>query len=148
MSTTQVSLRAALTTMPAQEVFDIVTKHLLTQKVQARTMRRNVPVPEGLKPKPLDPEQFRCVYRTPEGNKCAVGCLISDEEYANDGPMLEYLGGIRSVVSEAYRDLDDEDLPNLVLLSELQSVHDDHPSVDWETELRRVAQWNGLQFNP
>lgn len=46
-----------------QEVFDTVVLHLLKQEAKA----------EG--------EDGECLYRDPEGRKCAVGCLIPDEQY-------------------------------------------------------------------
>lgn len=47
-----------------QEVFDIVVKHLFTQKQQS-----------------VECEGGRCLYRGPNGLKCAVGVLIKDEDY-------------------------------------------------------------------
>lgn len=46
-----------------QETFDKVARHLLTQQAKAEQ-------PDG-----------NCAYRGEHGRKCAVGCLISDEEY-------------------------------------------------------------------
>jgi hypothetical protein len=48
--------------MTEQEIFDTVVRHLKKQG------RRAV-------------DRGQCVYRHPEGLKCAVGCLISDAEY-------------------------------------------------------------------
>lgn len=45
-----------------QEVFDYVAKHLIKQGKQAVA-------------------GSNCAYRSPEGLSCAVGCLITDEEY-------------------------------------------------------------------
>lgn len=48
--------------MTEQEIFDKVIKHLYTQKVQA--------IRDG-----------DCAYRGENGTMCAVGCLLTDEEY-------------------------------------------------------------------
>lgn len=49
--------------MTAQQIFDKVTHHLYTQRRRAIT-------DDGL-----------CLYRAPNGDKCAIGCLISDDQY-------------------------------------------------------------------
>ena len=50
-----------------QEIFDQVVDHLLTQG--KRSIDKNIGSGNG------------CAYRTSSGLSCAVGCLISDEEY-------------------------------------------------------------------
>ena len=47
-----------------QEIFDHVANHLLMQRA------------------PASNEEGTCYYRTPNGNQCAFGCLLTDEEYA------------------------------------------------------------------
>ena len=49
--------------MNTQQIFDKVATHLLTQNARSAA--------EG-----------SCLYRSPSGLKCAVGCLISDSVYA------------------------------------------------------------------
>lgn len=108
--------------MDNQEIFDTVVKHLRTQKVQAVN---------GV---------GSCQYRTDDGLKCAIGCLLTDSEYS---PSME---GCR--VSEI-------SLParlhgNLRLLGELQNVHDHHGdtggATKWEEALRAVADKFGLLY--
>ena len=48
-----------------QEVFDHVINHLVTQGNRSYST-------------------LMCVYRSPEGMSCAVGCLMSDKEYHPD----------------------------------------------------------------
>lgn len=60
----------------------------------------------------------RCHYRSPNGNKCAIGCFIPDEKYdpaMDDGMMTRQ-------VCEIIRD----DLPtnDINFLYHLQSAHD------------------------
>lgn len=107
--------------MTVQEVFDKVTKHLLEQNHKSEF--------DG-----------SCRYRSPDGTMCAIGCLITDEEY-----------------SEYMEDTDVESLMNLgmllhlkshvELLRELQFVHDICYVNDWETELRYLAQKFNLEWN-
>jgi hypothetical protein len=54
--------------MTPQEIYDTVAKHLFAQGVRSR----------GKKP---GSEDTGCLYRGPEGTKCAVGVLMSDEVY-------------------------------------------------------------------
>lgn len=90
----------------AQEVYDRIAAHLSTMVEQSRGTR---------------PGSFvgaSCMYRSPTGSRCAVGCAIDDDEY---DPRMEG----RGVVDLA----NDGDLPwrlrpHLQLLSDLQVLHD------------------------
>ncbi|MGQ7794514.1 hypothetical protein ACUN0C_19085 [Faunimonas sp. B44] len=75
-----------------QETFDKVVRHLFAQGKQAK-------------------ERDTCRYRTADGLMCAVGCLISDEDYdpSFEGQFVDRLP-IR--------------LPHIPLLRELQAIHD------------------------
>lgn len=107
--------------MNAQEVFDKVATHLLTQK------KRSIDSKKG------------CLYRGPDGLKCAVGCLIPDEEY--DPVMevgitalltgLDYLIG-KPVVSSLRE--------HLTLLTDLQLIHDAHEPLVWKEQLKKTAR--------
>ena len=57
----------------AQEVFDQVATHLLTQNERS-----------------LDGAS--CSYRNCDGLKCAAGCLISDDEYDNQMEGIDWRG--------------------------------------------------------
>lgn len=101
-----------LTECTAQDVFDTVAEHLLTQKQKA-----------------LDPDG-RCVYRTEKGLKCAAGCLIPDDK---DAEFYEGSSWIRLArdkkVPVLYKDL----------IGRLQRVHDMCPVEDWISELNDAA---------
>lgn len=56
--------------MTEQEIFDKVVVHLANQKVKSTDGATD--------------EGGICLYRGPEGRMCAVGCLLSDEEYSPD----------------------------------------------------------------
>lgn len=86
--------------MDDQEIFDTVAEHLFRQGTRSYAMDRG------------------CLYRGPDGTKCAVGCLIQDDDYT---PNMEN--------KSVYALEEDGLLPkylmkNIRLLSSLQMVHD------------------------
>jgi len=91
----------------AQEVFNHVIKHLVTQG-------RRCHIEEA------------CLYRSPEGMSCAVGCLMSDEEYHPDMESAEVPDII--VNFDQIKWMDDY----LPLLSDLQVLHDEERT--WNDE--------------
>lgn len=97
-----------------QEAFDKVARHLLTQK------RKSIGSKGG------------CCYRTNEGLRCAIGCLIPDELYDR---RLEgfYVSELRELLRKIINN------PHMGLLSELQHIHDQREVEDWEPLLRDVA---------
>jgi hypothetical protein len=95
---------------PLQTVFDLVAAHLIQQGGPAYQLDAN-----GLK---------QCMYQTPAGQHCAVGCLLDDEELSYKREQAD----VRSLASE-FRILginkefwNRHDL--LELLAELQLTHD------------------------
>lgn len=88
---------ATLKEASLQDIFDQVVTHLLKQNKQALA-------PNGA-----------CKYHTDSGLKCAVGCLISDDEYYPDmdnGLSISKITGL-CYTNEKYK-----------LLSRLQLIHD------------------------
>ncbi len=71
-------------TMTAQEVFDTVAKHLLTQN------RRSCLFDE------------KCAYRGTGGLMCAAGCLIPDDQYDES---MEGAGWLDLDLSDVHREL-------------------------------------------
>ena len=113
--------------MTNQEAFDKVVAFLTKQN--CRSMSVN-----GL----------YCAYRGIGGMKCAVGCLIPDDEY---DPKMDGLGSldIRSI-------LKDFSIPSLNgiavdLLESLQRVHDNVSPEYWQGKFEEVAHKFGLVFN-
>lgn len=104
-----------------QEVFDQVATHLLKQNKRAINDR------DG------------CGYRGKDGTKCAVGCLISDEEY---NPVWDRCGEEwctlveNNVVPSAHCNL----------LFKLQEVHDHYMIESWLKELDHIAKDYGLKM--
>ena len=115
--------------MTHQEIFDEVAAHLLTQKKQAVN-------DEGV-----------CLYRTPSGLSCAVGCLIPDDLYT---PAIEtgtpgnwhsgeghHTGKHLAVILEAAGFVEGD----MHLLRRLQQVHDNSRTVTgWKYGLVAVAE--------
>lgn len=104
-----------------QIVFDIVAKHLLTQNIVSQTAST-------------------CAYRGPNDTSCAVGCLISDDEYTDS--LEEQVASHVTVMSAVERSLGftvSEDL-----LRRLQKIHDCHLVQYWDQELIHVAACYGL----
>lgn len=103
-------------TVTTAEIFNRVALHLLTQREQCK-------------------EGSMCRYRGPNGTKCAVGCLITDEHYVGGLEGEAYTYGPRdnsvrqAVRNSLGRELTDEE--NHMLL-ELQHLHDDDDA--WRSE--------------
>ncbi len=115
-----------MTSEQKQSVFNTVVTHLLTQKAHA-----------------TDPKKG-CVYRTPEGLKCAVGCLIKPECYdqAFEGYTADSLMVKPAVESSLGFEVDTG------FLCKLQTIHDDNPPERWHQRLQSFAFAHHLNFNP
>lgn len=112
---------ANLTEATAQEVFDQVSKHLLTQNKKSK--------PES---------GVGCNYRGIENTKCAAGCLISDEEYKPEFEAKYWATLIdRGVVPKNHQ----------YLISDLQLIHDNYEVENWEKSLKTLAKNYKLEYN-
>jgi len=112
-----------LKTLPqatAQQVFNQVASHLLTQN--AKSVAKNYD---------NDDRSSYCVYKSPSNLSCAAGCLIANDEYKED---WEQVGWDRLVkdckVPNTHQDL----------ISNLQMVHDSRDVEEWSGELEHVAR--------
>lgn len=111
-----------LPNMTAQQVFDIVAMHLLTQMQQSTSGKFEAP----------------CLYRGPNGLKCAAGVLIGDDEYCEDmehhswNELVKH--GLAPITHEA-------------LIHTLQGIHDCVPPDAWYNQLKNTAEDLGLEFN-
>lgn len=104
--------------MTAQEIYNKVSTHLLTQNEKA-----------------IDPSSGQCKYRVNNGLKCAIGCLIVDSNYKieMEGKNAESL-----ILDFCLWYLFPENLPEYrgySFLSELQRIHDGKECSSWESEL-------------
>ena len=114
-----------------QEIFDIVSKHLLTQKVKSVV---HIPM------------KNICQYRTPSGLKCAAGILIPDEEYTQEMDVHgDWLILVREELVEpkfAHEITDLQEIHDFGILGEDNSCYD-----DWKHKLTKFAQDNNLICN-
>ena len=109
-----------LATLPqatAQQVFDQVKKHLLTQNKRSLN-------------------GHDCFYRSGKF-KCAAGCLISDNEYKLTMEDLKW---------SAMIDLNRVPPNHAELIEDLQNLHDDREPSDWPIKLRELAEKFNLQY--
>lgn len=103
-----------------QLVFDTVAEHLLKQG--KRCVLDNT-------------DTSACMYRNDEGLKCAAGCLIPDDQYT---PELE---------GKSWTSLARENLVSyncVMLINDLQSIHDVCEPKDWLLELHEFAEIKNL----
>ena len=107
-----------------QQVFDQVAKHLLTQNAKALAWSGGC--------------QYRLLLDDGTVLKCAVGCLIADNEYGSkiEG---ELYGSNEFNEFFGFKD----EVPHVELLSSLQSMHDGHSVKYWKERLEQIA----LEFN-
>lgn len=107
--------------MTNQEAFDKMVAHLRKQGQKAH-------------------ENGACRYRTKDGLMCAVGCLLTDEEYKRgmEGMCVDAL-------LPAYEVLQDLD-PHV--LAEMQDTHDAYDPTDWEARFADTATRYGLVYVP
>lgn len=112
--------------MEAQEIFNTVARHLLTQ---------------GEKSMVGDKELYgeMCVYRGPRGLKCAAGVLMTDEEAAECGEQWAWHSAITAAQLEVVNRIGHSGL-----VAQLQRVHDNADPGYWKGELREVAAQFGL----
>lgn len=92
--------------MQPQEIFDTVTRHL------AKQGRRAVVKTEY--------GDLRCVYRAPDGSKCAAGALLPDDSY---DPEME---GAASRMLPGRFNVPGWFVTNTDLIQRLQDAHDLH----------------------
>lgn len=102
---------ATLAQAHAQEVFDQVARHMMTQKEKSQ-------------------DNHSCLYRS-DGLKCAAGCLIADEEYSKDFERKGWGGLVQEGSVPGAHEL---------LIKDLQRVHDLKDPEEWKDWLLEVAE--------
>lgn len=114
-----------------QELFDKVVTHLRKQGVKA-----------------IGPSNKQCYYRI-EGLKCAVGCLIEDDEYS---PTMEDVnframmsGGSSATVPQSLRG---RLIDHIDMISHLQCIHDNTEVSTWENQFKALAADYNLTLFP
>jgi hypothetical protein len=103
----------------AQEVFDWIVSNLLRQN------HRSVGVVEAERA-----DILTCVYRSPEGYKCAAGWVMADDEYR---PEMENTAWVclaeQGVVPSDHASL----------IGHAQTIHDTEIPEDWPVNFTRLA---------
>ncbi len=128
--------------MNKQEVFDKVANHLLTQNRKAINTGNLSPY-------------VKCVYRTKDGRKCAIGCLIPDDQYdphiegcsPNVNPDQAVSSGgamLSKILISQLGELTEQDYQ---FLRELQFIHDTCEVQYWRDDLTRTAKIHLLNIN-
>lgn len=118
-----------------QTLFDRVSSHLLAQGKRA-----------------VDPDNGvdgGCAYRSPDGLKCAVGCLIPDHAYHRS--MEGVSVNSRCIPAEQVRaaaGIPEDDATMIRLAGDLQDAHDNAPVCEWPSYLATIATRYGLTFTP
>ena len=118
--------------MPTQQqTFDTVVAHLRKQGRKAAN------------------DTGTCLYRAPNGDRCAAGCLVADEDYIEEweGNIVATFNGCAPLlepnpVGQYLLDLGHD----LELVYELQSIHDKHDPEDWEEKWQTLARRYNLEF--
>lgn len=95
-----------------QVVFDTVARHLLTQKMKSQD------------------DEGTCLYRGPEGLKCAAGCLIPDDKYSST---------MECIVWDVLATIEIVPFTNKNLIVKLQLIHDRRDPKYWLNELYTLA---------
>ena len=113
--------------MTTQQTFDIIVAHLRSQGEKSYTYKWNY--------------NIICAYRSPSGLKCAVGCLIPDEMYNRsfEGKSCQY---------QTIKDILYFQGHNILLVRELQIVHDEFPVAEWEEKFQQLAEKFRLKYVP
>lgn len=114
-----------------QEVFDRVSKHLLKQKVKS-VIKGQI--------------KDTCLYRSPDGLKCAAGILIPDEEYTKE---MDVHGDWLILVENEL--VENKFADEIAVLQEIHdygvSGEDNTCYDDWKNKLTEFAQNNDLICN-
>lgn len=100
----------------AQEIFAVVAEHILTMPHRATDLGG------------------RCAYRGRDGLSCAIGCLLTDDEYRlGNGETIDDLPDNSVGCLEDQKFLPQRLARHIELLSSLQGVHDNR------------GNWHGIQ---
>lgn len=123
--------------MNRQEIFDRITEHLLKQNRKAVSVDKY--------------GYSSCRYKTPDGLKCAIGCLIPDghdAEYSTKSAvnMLHEYKDLAESIGLTFDNSEDSN-DNRIFLGKLQSIHDSFEPYEWKECLSILAGSYGLIFN-
>ena len=125
-----------MTTVPSdlkQDIFDKIATHLLTQNAKAVEVVGNVE---------------KCRYRTTDGKQCAVGCLMSKEDYDPEfeDKCVSHLVYISNWIPDicGARFVRDQGEELVQYLDFFRKIHDDNPPEIWLFCLEQLAYYLNL----
>lgn len=126
------------TVMTKQEIFDTVLNGLRNQKIPSYKRR--------------DTGDVECLYRGPEGRKCAAGMLIPDDQYRPDMEGQPFVWLVNGTYKH-FADVPDHLVEHRNFITSLQQLHDRwaegaYGYYSWEGQMKSLATSNGLQYNP
>lgn len=114
--------------MTKKEIFEKVRTHLLAQNEKSYMK---------------DVAYSKCRYRTDDGLKCAIGCLIPNEKYDfkfETTSFIElFLNQLKFLLPE---DLEEPD--GVMFLRNLQVIHDAYSPSEWTDRLEKFREENKL----
>lgn len=113
--------------MTSKEIYNKVSAHLLVQNKKSY-LPKDVVEKRGFTVIDTD-----CAYRGEDGLRCAIGCLIPDNEYS-----IEMEGSIPAALKFNNPDLQKTFRDNYSLLFQLQSVHDFYEPSEWKKKLKEI----------
>jgi hypothetical protein len=110
-----------MNTATEADLFEYVANHLLTQNKQALN---------------VDDE---CVYRSNNGMRCSIGCLINGDHYNNslEGQSLQESDLREAVENSIDRKLTETEV---LLLISLQGVHDEYTPSEWPAQIDELRE--------
>jgi len=109
----------------AQSLFNTVVTHLLNQNQRSHASGSGA-----------------CLYRGPHNLKCAVGILLTDDEYDPSMDDLNNATGVEDI------NLPERLRPFRELLIDVQHVHDNIDPPEWTEALTQTAVDHGLCITP
>lgn len=117
--------------MTKQEVFNLVVRALAKQGVKSIAA---VDDPRFINI--IEDDRPMCLYRGPNGTKCAIGHLITDDKYTPDlegENIYNRQGVLPKGVGE-----------HIDFLLALQGIHDESPTHEWQNDFSCLANAHRL----
>ena len=120
-----------------QETFTQIKNHLLKQNEKSMAQDELDPDPDPLNWK------GKCLYRGPNGLKCAAGIMIPDDFYK---PEMDRGWPIKTVILR-FDPLQENIQGDLQTMRGLQAIHDNVPPSLWPDDLKTYAQEHELVYD-
>jgi len=105
-------------TLTNQSAFDTMVNHLLKQGEKSRAYDRST-----------------CLYRNPDGLKCAIGAILPDDLYVSsmENKLAQSLMHDYPTIGQLWENL------SINLLAKMQYIHDNRAVSEWYDEFKAIA---------